>query len=302
MSITKRDIQLVEKEILDDLIRVCDENNITYYLGQGTLIGAARHKGFIPWDDDIDVLMSYKDMDKLLEIYPKYGCEDYTITHFTNEKYNPLSWAKIRSDKTLSRPFKHKALPIHWGICIDVFPYYPCSSNSLIRKFEVFLFKFGRKLNYAGMTQFEDGHGTVTRLLEKLPLWLRHFFLRLSFAIFSLHSDNSKYVVVLCKTNNVVERTVLEYMLQLVNATRKDEAIEVGVSPRGSIALYKACQAYAAIHNRTYVVPDDVKTLVPYVFNKRVILKPNALMKGYTNAEVISRILEQEPVPNYSAK
>ena len=111
--------------------------------------------------------------------------------------------------------------------------------------------------------------------------------------------------IITCQNDIVdvhVERVVLEYMLQLVNATRKDEAIEVGVSPRGSIALYKACQAYAAIHNRTYVVPDDVKTLVPYVFNKRVILKPNALMKGYTNAEVISRILEQEPVPNYSAK
>ena len=111
--------------------------------------------------------------------------------------------------------------------------------------------------------------------------------------------------IITCQNDIVdvhVERVVLDYMLQLVNATRKDDAIQVGVSPRGSIALYKACQAYAAIHNRTYVVPDDVKTLVPFVFNKRIILKPNALMKGYTNEEVISRILEQEPVPNYSAK
>lgn len=210
MSITKRDVQLVEKQILDDLVRVCDENNIKYYLGQGTLIGAARHKGFIPWDDDIDLILSAKDLDKLLEIYPKSGFPDYSITHFTNEKYNPLCWAKIRSDKTISRPYRYKALPINWGICIDLFPYYPCSSNSFIRKLEINLFRFARKLNYAGMTQFEDGHGAIVRLLEKLPIWLRHFFLRLSFAIFSLHSDNSKYVVVLCKTNNVVERTVLE--------------------------------------------------------------------------------------------
>ena len=111
--------------------------------------------------------------------------------------------------------------------------------------------------------------------------------------------------IITCQNDIVdvhVERVVLDYMLQLVNATRKDDAIQVGVSPRGSIALYKACQAYAAIYNRTYVVPDDIKTLVPFVFNKRIILKPNALMKGYTNEEVISRILEQEPVPNYSAK
>jgi MoxR-like ATPase len=99
-----------------------------------------------------------------------------------------------------------------------------------------------------------------------------------------------------------VDDAVLAYLIALAKASREDMRIAAGVSPRGSIALYKACQAYAAIHNRTYVVPDDVKTLVPFVFNKRIILKPNALMKGYTNEEVISRILEQEPVPNYSAK
>lgn len=111
--------------------------------------------------------------------------------------------------------------------------------------------------------------------------------------------------IVTCQNDVVdvhVERVVLEYILQLVNLTRTDLAIQVGVSPRGAIALYKACQSYAAIHNRTYVVPDDVKKLVPFVFNKRIILKPDSLMKGYTNAEVISRILEQTPVPNYSAK
>ena len=65
-------------------------------------------------------------------------------------------------------------------------------------------------MNYAGMTKFEDGHGFGTRVLEKFPIWLRHFFLKFSFGIMALHGDNSKYVVVLCKTNNVVERSVIE--------------------------------------------------------------------------------------------
>ena len=99
-----------------------------------------------------------------------------------------------------------------------------------------------------------------------------------------------------------VDRGVLDYILQLVNTTRNDSLIKVGVSPRGAIALYKACQSYAAIHNRTYVVPDDVKTLVPYVFEKRIILNPDSLMKGYSNSEIIKRILDQQPVPNYSTK
>ena len=111
--------------------------------------------------------------------------------------------------------------------------------------------------------------------------------------------------ILICQNDIVdvhVDRGVLDYILQLVNTTRNDSLIKVGVSPRGAIALYKACQSYAAIHNRTYVVPDDVKTLVPYVFEKRIILNPDSLMKGYSNSEVIKRILDQQPVPNYSTK
>ena len=210
MSISKRDVQLVEKQILDDVVRVCDENNIKYYLGQGTLIGAARHKGFIPWDDDIDLILSAKDLDKLLEIYPKSGFPDYSITHFTNEKYNPLTWAKIRGNDTLSRPYRYKDLPINWGICIDLFPYYPCSSNKYLRSFEVILFKIARKMNYAGMTKYEEGHGFFIRFLEKIPICIRHFFIKCSLGIFSLHKETSEYVCIFCKGAKIVKRSIIE--------------------------------------------------------------------------------------------
>ena len=59
----------VQLEILDELDRICNENGLRYYLAYGSLLGAVRHNGFIPWDDDIDVMMPYNDMVKLEAIF-----------------------------------------------------------------------------------------------------------------------------------------------------------------------------------------------------------------------------------------
>ncbi len=76
-------VQNVMKEILDEFVRICDENNLTYFLVYGTLLGAVRHKGFIPWDDDIDVAMPRADYNKLIEIYKSKNDPDYYL--ITNE-------------------------------------------------------------------------------------------------------------------------------------------------------------------------------------------------------------------------
>ena len=69
---------------------------------------------------------------------------------------------------------------------------------------------------------------------------------------------------------------IKEYIVDLANATRRHPDIYLGVSPRGSLALFKASRAYAALHGRTYVIPDDVKALLEATFAHRLIISPSA--------------------------
>jgi MoxR-like ATPase len=87
------------------------------------------------------------------------------------------------------------------------------------------------------------------------------------------------------------------YAVRLATATRGHKQIRVGVSPRGVIALTRAAQAYALIDGRSFVVPEDVKALIEPVFAHRLLLAPDAIMRGVTAAEVLRTLVEQVPVP-----
>lgn len=96
--------------------------------------------------------------------------------------------------------------------------------------------------------------------------------------------------------NNVTSKEdVMDYIMDLVLATREDEKILLGVSPRGSIALFKSCQVYAAINGRDYIIPEDVKYLAPFVFNHRIMLKGMVSLKG--SMEIIEGIIDNTVVP-----
>lgn len=91
----------------------------------------------------------------------------------------------------------------------------------------------------------------------------------------------------------VVER----YLLALVRSTRTHKDIQLGVSPRGTLALYRACEAYAAIQGRDFVLPDDVKYLAPFVLGHRLLTTSRNRMRGKRNGEIIAEIIQSTPVP-----
>jgi MoxR-like ATPase len=94
-----------------------------------------------------------------------------------------------------------------------------------------------------------------------------------------------------------VETSVRSYIVDVVRATRKHKDIQLGASPRGSLALYKCAQALAAIRGREYVLPDDVKLLAPYVLSHRIIISPATRLRGRQIADVLMDVIGTVPVP-----
>ena len=94
-----------------------------------------------------------------------------------------------------------------------------------------------------------------------------------------------------------VDKSVKSYIMDIIENTREEKRLSLGVSPRGTLALYKGGQALAAIRGRDYVVPEDVKDLVPHILSKRMIVKSEYLIKGIGPDEIISSILKEVPVP-----
>mgnify|MGYP002677881867 FL=1 len=117
-----RKVQLVQLEIACEIKRVCEENQISFFLDAGTLIGAVRHQGFIPWDDDLDIGMLRKDYNRFVEIAPKALNEEYVWQSWTNDEHYALPFGKVRKRNTLYLEEKTQHLQ-HNGFYVDVFPF-----------------------------------------------------------------------------------------------------------------------------------------------------------------------------------
>jgi len=96
-----------------------------------------------------------------------------------------------------------------------------------------------------------------------------------------------------------VDPMVRDYLLSLVTATRNEPRLRVGISPRGSLALYRSAQAYAAVQNRGYVTPEDVKEMAGSVFRQRLLLSSESIVRGIQPERIIQTILDTIPIPEY---
>ncbi|WP_433746785.1 AAA family ATPase [Falsibacillus pallidus] len=97
--------------------------------------------------------------------------------------------------------------------------------------------------------------------------------------------------------NVFVDETIKRYIVEIARRTRTHSDVYLGASPRGSIALMKAAQAYAYLHDRDYVIPDDVQYLAPCVFSHRIILKAEAKYEGINAEEVVKMVMTRIPIP-----
>lgn len=114
--------------------RVCEKHNILYWLDSGSMLGAVRHNGFIPWDDDLDIKMYRDDYEKFLAVAPQELKKQYFLqTHQTDSEY-PLFFAKVRKNNTFIDEKRYRRLNIHKGIYVDIFPVDKLGSNIKVAK------------------------------------------------------------------------------------------------------------------------------------------------------------------------
>lgn len=115
-------LQNVEKEMLEKLVDICEKRGIKYYLSDGTLLGAVRHKGFIPHDDDIDITMPYNDYQKFLRIAQKDFGENYFVQTSETDPCWERAYATIRKENTTMMYADSVEYHANQGIWLDIFP------------------------------------------------------------------------------------------------------------------------------------------------------------------------------------
>lgn len=198
-SICNVDIEKIQNvliELLDEVDRICKENDIKYFLSGGTLLGCIRHRGFIPWDDDVDLWMTRKNFNRFRkaikkDLNSKYFFEDYK----TNIKV-PLSIMKIEKKGTKYVEKIFKDLDIGNSIYLDIFPL-----DGVVKPFFKFqtaiLIKMQSIRNYRLLEKNKKSNPLLKRIAYGLiPLRLCRFITEFTMGFFSIFK--TKYVNQLC--------------------------------------------------------------------------------------------------------
>jgi len=191
-------------EILNEFVRICKENNLIYFLFYGTLLGAVRHKGFIPWDDDLDVAMPRSDYEKFINIYEVVKNTKYYIV--TNKcpvntyyHYNQIS--KLCKKGTIFEETTRYEKD-YCGIYIDIFPYDNC--NLFFLPLQTFIIKYSLRLyrlkTYDIIPKNEKTNPKIKKIVKYIfPLWFCKILKTFSIKLLTIYNNKeTKYITFFC--------------------------------------------------------------------------------------------------------
>ena len=169
-GVTVRQLQLKLLEIFLYFKKICEENNLTYWCGGGTMLGAVRHKGFIPWDDDLDVFLPRKDYERLYEIWDQVADTSHYVLVRTDEKVNYHHAAMNLVDVRTTYVNRHSVNEdIYHGIYIDVIPFEGCPNSKVERALQIY---HSIMFSVFNVQRLPDNQGSLLRLPTKILLSL----------------------------------------------------------------------------------------------------------------------------------
>ena len=164
------DMRLIQLEILSHIKNVCEVNNIKFYLGGGTLLGAIRHKGYIPWDDDIDIFMFREDYLNLLNLLRKSKDNEFKVLSSSDNSDYYYPFAKVV--KTSTYMVEENTPEIKgYGVYVDVFPIDGLPNNRLGRRIDFTPILIMLKMHNLSTTNKSSGKSSILKKFTKYCLW-----------------------------------------------------------------------------------------------------------------------------------
>ena len=155
-----RKLQMVELDILVEVDRICRKHNIEYFLAGGTLIGAIRHNGFIPWDDDIDISMTRENYNKFIEVQKKeLNTDKYYFESMETDENCGMLYAKVKRKNSKYIEFASDSNRDNLGIWIDIFPIDKVKNNGRFSNMKytvVYCLKMVLLKKYGYLTKMSD--------------------------------------------------------------------------------------------------------------------------------------------------
>lgn len=263
-AIQLRRVQLVAKDILIEFDRVCRKNNIKYALGAGTLLGAIRHKGFIPWDDDIDVFMLYEEWKKFEAVYKQdLDMERFFVRTQETDVDNNLVFFQMKRNGTICCREGRLDYNTHLGVSLDILELFNGAPNFLLHKLQNKICKILKSATWAHMGAQSE----------------KKFLKRKYYEFIQKHVSNKKAADLFYKyATRYKSSQYLCYLLTTRNPYRK------GLNQR----KYYTELTEKEFEGHKFYVPREYEELLEYSYSKDYMLYP--VTKKQTNPHLAAHI------------